>query len=240
MFMLLKSEEKEEAKWAARDARDEQLFQLESKRIQHQLDKFERENARFQTAQQDQQLQAASLRNQILRGGGDGMALPGGMVEPAPTTPFGGGAAPLARAPGGPASSGLAPPPGGELTPGQALAGSDMSTRPSIMGGVVGEDIQSVQHLIKIFEVCNSTPGTMHWLPTQERRYLPINWRHPKNLEKRLSNAKNNSKPGNAWSHWSTVVDSGGDCPASKQGNVCGSCRRCWSRDVKHVTYPKH
>ena len=101
-------------------------------------------------------------------------------------------------------------------------------------------DLQSVQHLIKIFEVCANTPGTMHWLPTQERRYLPINWSHPKNLVIRLSNAKNNSKPGNAWSHWSTVVDSGGDCPASKQGNVCGSCRRCWDRRVKHVTYPKH
>jgi len=101
-------------------------------------------------------------------------------------------------------------------------------------------DIQSVQHLIKIFEVCNSTPGTSHWLPTQERRYLPINWRHPKNLVIRLSNAKNNSKPGNAWSHWSTVVDSGGDCPASKQGNECGDCRRCWNPKVKHVTYPKH
>ena len=101
-------------------------------------------------------------------------------------------------------------------------------------------DIQSVQHLIKIFEVCSKTPATRHWLPTQERRYLPINWRHPKNLVIRLSNAKNNSKPGNAWSHWSTVVDEGGDCPASKQGNICGSCRRCWSREVKHVTYPKH
>jgi len=101
-------------------------------------------------------------------------------------------------------------------------------------------DIQSVKHLINIFEVCKNTPATMHWLPTQERRYLPINWRHPKNLVIRLSNAKNNSKPGNAWSHWSTVVDQGGDCPASKQGNECGSCRRCWSRDVKHVTYPKH
>ena len=101
-------------------------------------------------------------------------------------------------------------------------------------------DIQSVAHLIKIFEVCKNTPATKHWLPTQERRYLPINWRHPKNLVIRLSNAKNNSKPGNAWSHWSTVVDSGGDCPASRQGNQCKSCRRCWSRDVKHVTYPKH
>jgi len=102
-------------------------------------------------------------------------------------------------------------------------------------------DIQSVAHLKKIYEVCNNTPGTMHWLPTQERKYLPLQGSsYPDNLTIRLSNSKNNSKPGNAWTHWSTVVDSGGDCPASKQGNVCGSCRRCWSREVKHVTYPKH
>jgi len=100
-------------------------------------------------------------------------------------------------------------------------------------------DIQSVAHLKKIFEVCNNTPGTMHWLPTQERKYLPLG-SYPKNLVIRLSNAKNNTAPGQAWTHWSTVVDSGGDCPASKQGNICGSCRRCWSREVKHVTYPKH
>ena len=100
-------------------------------------------------------------------------------------------------------------------------------------------DIQSVEHLKKIFEVCNNTPKTMHWLPTQERKYLPLG-SYPANLTIRLSNSKNNSKPGNAWTHWSTVVDSGGDCRASKQGNKCGSCRRCWSRDVKHVTYPKH
>ena len=100
-------------------------------------------------------------------------------------------------------------------------------------------DIQSVAHLKNIFEVCNNTPGTMHWLPTQERKYLPLG-SYPANLLIRLSNSKNNSKPGKAWTHWSTVVDSGGDCPASKQGNVCGDCRRCWSRDVKHVTYPKH
>ena len=102
-------------------------------------------------------------------------------------------------------------------------------------------DIQSVQHLIKIFEVCKNTPKTKHWLPTQERRYLPESpGFHPKNLVIRLSNAKNNTKPGNAWTHWSTVVDHGGDCPASKQGNQCGSCRRCWDKRVKHVTYPKH
>jgi len=102
-------------------------------------------------------------------------------------------------------------------------------------------DIQSVQHLIKIFEVCKNTPKTKHWLPTQERRYLPESpGFHPKNLVIRLSNAKNNTKPGNAWTHWSTVVDHGGDCPASKQGNQCGTCRACWDPKVKHVTYPKH
>ena len=100
-------------------------------------------------------------------------------------------------------------------------------------------DIQSAWHLKNIFEVCKRTPDTKHWLPTQERKYLPIG-SYPDNLVIRLSNAKNNTAPGNAWSHWSTVVDSGGDCPASKQDNKCGTCRRCWSREVKHVTYPKH
>ena len=101
-------------------------------------------------------------------------------------------------------------------------------------------DIQSVDHLKKIFEVCNNTPATMHWLPTQERKYLPLG-SYPANLTIRLSNAKNNTAPGQAWTHWSTVVDKGfHSCPAQSQGNVCGTCRACWSRDVKHVTYPKH
>ena len=103
-------------------------------------------------------------------------------------------------------------------------------------------DLQSVQHLKNIFEVCKLTSGTMHWLPTQERKLLAIIDPDvlPKNLLVRLSNAKNNRHPGKFWPYWSTVMDSGGDCPASRQGNECKSCRRCWSRDVKHVTYPKH
>ena len=101
-------------------------------------------------------------------------------------------------------------------------------------------DIQSVAHLKKIFEVCNNTPGTMHWLPTQERKYLPLG-SYPKNLLIRLSNAKNNTAPGQAWTHWSTVVDKGfHSCPAQSQGNKCGTCRACWDPKVKHVTYPKH
>jgi len=105
-------------------------------------------------------------------------------------------------------------------------------------------DLQGVQHLKNIFEVCKLTSSTQHWLPTQERQYLPLNTDSiPKNLLIRLSNAKNDTKPGRAWDHWSTVVTTpraGHVCPAPDQGNVCGSCRACWSKDVKEVQYRIH
>ena len=105
-------------------------------------------------------------------------------------------------------------------------------------------DIQGAWHLKNIFEVCNLTPDTQHWLPTQERKLLPLSQDSiPKNLLIRLSNARNDTKPGNAWDHWSTVVTmprAGHVCPAPDQGNVCGSCRACWSKDVKEVQYRIH
>ena len=98
--------------------------------------------------------------------------------------------------------------------------------------------------LKNIFEVCNLTPDTMHWLPTQERQFLPLPGSSiPKNLIIRLSNAKNDTVPGQAWSHWSTVVTkprAGHVCPAPEQGNNCGDCRACWSKDVKEVQYKIH
>jgi len=105
-------------------------------------------------------------------------------------------------------------------------------------------DLQGPEHLKKIFQVCNLTPDTMHWLPTQERKFLPLSGSTiPRNLIIRLSNAKNDTRPGNAWSHWSTVVSkprAGHICPAPEQGNECGSCRACWSKDVKEVQYKIH
>ena len=106
-------------------------------------------------------------------------------------------------------------------------------------------DLQGPEHLKKIFEVCKLTPDTMHWLPTQERKLLQFLDPDiiPPNLIIRLSNAKNDTKPGNAWTHWSTVVKSpraGHVCPAPEQGNKCGSCRACWSKDVKEVQYRLH
>ena len=106
-------------------------------------------------------------------------------------------------------------------------------------------DLQGPEHLKKIFEVCKLTPETSHWLPTQERKLLQFLDPAiiPTNLIIRLSNAKNDTVPGQAWSHWSTVVTkprAGHVCPAPKQGNKCGSCRACWSKDVKEVQYRLH
>jgi len=106
-------------------------------------------------------------------------------------------------------------------------------------------DLQGPEHLKNIFEVCKLTPDTQHWLPTQERKLLQFLDPDiiPTNLIIRLSNAKNDTKPGNAWTHWSTVVSrprAGHVCPAPEQGNNCGSCRACWSRDVTEVQYRLH
>jgi len=105
-------------------------------------------------------------------------------------------------------------------------------------------DLQGPDHVKKIFEVCNNTPDTAHWLPTQERQYLPLPGSSvPSNLLIRLSNAKIDTKPGLAWSHWSTVVTkprAGHVCPAPKQGGKCKSCRACWDKKVHEVQYLKH
>ena len=106
-------------------------------------------------------------------------------------------------------------------------------------------DLQGPEHLKKIFEVCKLTPETMHWLPTQERKLLQFLDPDtiPPNLIIRLSNAKNDTVPGQAWSHWSTVVKSpraGHVCPAPEQGNSCKDCRACWSKDVKEIQYRLH
>ena len=106
-------------------------------------------------------------------------------------------------------------------------------------------DLQGPKHLTNIFEVCKRTPDTAHWLPTQERKLLTLLDPDiiPPNLIIRLSNAKNDTVPGQAWSHWSTVVTkprAGHVCPAPEQGNNCGSCRACWSKDVYEVQYKIH
>ena len=102
-------------------------------------------------------------------------------------------------------------------------------------------DLQSSDHLKKIFEVCRLTPATNHWLPTQERRYLPLEGSTvPDNLVIRLSSSKIDGPRSTAWTHTSSVVTTGASCPAPSQGGKCRECRVCWNKKIKHVSYSKH
>jgi len=106
-------------------------------------------------------------------------------------------------------------------------------------------DLQSVQHLKNIFEVCNRTPGTRHWLPTREARFLSLMDPDvvPKNLKIVLSDHMNDQQvPPSWWPYTSGVTTDHAlvTCPASKQGNKCLDCRKCWDRGTKRVIYGKH
>ena len=104
-------------------------------------------------------------------------------------------------------------------------------------------DIQSDKHLKNIFEVCKQTPETLHWLPTQERQYLPADPEAvPGNLIIRLSGSRVDGPAPKAWPWTSSVTtkDENRTCPAPEQGNQCGSCRACWDKSTVNVTYGKH
>ena len=105
-------------------------------------------------------------------------------------------------------------------------------------------DIQSPEHLQKIFRVCELTPETRHWMPTREAQFLKdINPATvPKNLIIRMSSHMVDQPPVKFWPWTSTVISGQGQasCPAPKQNNSCGSCRQCWDRSISNVSYGKH
>ena len=101
-------------------------------------------------------------------------------------------------------------------------------------------DVQSVDHMNKILEVCRQTPLTRHWLPTQERPYLPAPGDVPDNLIIRLSGSKIDGPAPSAWSHTSSVVTKDASCPAPAQGGKCKECRACWTKSIKNILYGKH
>ena len=103
-------------------------------------------------------------------------------------------------------------------------------------------DIQSADHLQKIFEVCRLTPDTKHWMPTREAQFLkdidPA--QVPDNLIIRMSSHMIDQSPVTFWPHTSTVGSSTRTCPAPDQGGKCGSCRTCWDRKIPNIEYGKH
>ena len=103
-------------------------------------------------------------------------------------------------------------------------------------------DVQSKEHMQKIIAICKLTPNTKHWLPTQERQFLPDPKDVPKNLIIRLSASKIDGPASGAWYHSSKVTNNPKKrtCPAPDQGGKCLDCRKCWNKKIKNVTYGKH
>ena len=101
-------------------------------------------------------------------------------------------------------------------------------------------DVQDLDHLNKIYEVCRLTPETRHWLPTREAWILDHVRRAPDNLIIRFSMPMVDQAPAGSWPNTSTVVTSGATCPAPNQGGKCKECRACWTKSIKNVSYGKH
>jgi hypothetical protein len=106
-------------------------------------------------------------------------------------------------------------------------------------------DIQSMEHLYKIFRVCELTPETKHWMPTREAQFLSKienpTVEVPSNLIIRMSSHMVDQGPVKFWPWTSTVTSGqGSTCPAPKQGGQCKDCRSCWDRSVSNVCYGKH
>jgi len=110
-------------------------------------------------------------------------------------------------------------------------------------------DVQSIDHLRRIFDVCVLLPDVQFWLPTRERKIVanlnrcrPV----PPNLVIRISAPMVDQNPPvvSPYVRTSTVHDKGKAvgyaCPASSQQGKCGDCRACWNPSVSNVSYPRH
>ena len=101
-------------------------------------------------------------------------------------------------------------------------------------------DVQDLDHLKKIYEVCRLTPDTKHWMPTREAWVKDHLNSKPDNLVIRFSAPMIDQAAPASWPNSSEVVTEGATCPAPQQGNSCGDCRQCWDPAVKVVSYGKH
>ena len=110
-------------------------------------------------------------------------------------------------------------------------------------------DLQSLSHFGNICAIARLTPSIKYWLPTREygmvREYLDKGNVIPENLTVRFSALMVNGPAPETLAKRLGVQVSGAcasafTCPASKQGNVCGSCRACWNKETFNVTYKTH
>ena len=67
-------------------------------------------------------------------------------------------------------------------------------------------DVQDLDHLNKIYEVCRQTPGTKHWMPTREAWIKDHLNRAPSNLVIRFSAPMVDQAAPASWPNVSTVI----------------------------------
>jgi hypothetical protein len=116
-------------------------------------------------------------------------------------------------------------------------------------------DLQSIEMLERIAEVCRRTPKTRHWLPTREYSIVAAfsaQYDVPLNLVIRLSAMFPDQPvkvPASLAGVSGVVVSNvhkagskslGSRCIAPDQGGKCGDCRNCWNRKIKTVSYQNH
>ena len=122
----------------------------------------------------------------------------------------------------------------------EAMAHLINSKSPRVFRWHDSGDVQALEHLQKIYEVCRLTPSKRHWMPTREAWIKDHLQDKPANLVIRLSSPMVDQGPVSSWPNTSTVVTSGASCPAPKQNNECGTCRNCWNPEIKNISYGIH
>lgn len=114
-------------------------------------------------------------------------------------------------------------------------------------------DLLGRWHLSMICKVARKTPKIRHWLPTRETKLIAAFTvaNIPKNLTIRISASRVDALPPfSVITHsdvplYTSTVDRyakpfGFPCPAPAQGNECGSCRECWHKRKRNVSYHYH
>ena len=121
-----------------------------------------------------------------------------------------------------------------------AMATLINSKKPDVFRWHDSGDVQDVDHLEKIFEVCRLTPSKRHWMPTREAWIKDHMHKAPANLVVRFSSPMIDQGPVKSWANTSTVSTKSRTCPAPDNNNECGDCRACWDPLVKNIEYGKH
>ena len=122
----------------------------------------------------------------------------------------------------------------------KAMATLINSKKPDVFRWHDSGDVQDLDHLEKIFKVCELTPSKRHWMPTREAWIKDHMHKAPANLVVRFSSPMVDQGPVKSWPNTSTVSTKSRTCPAPDNNNECGDCRACWDPLVKNIEYGKH